>query len=86
MTTRRLDAKADLRREALRAARRDPEIRAMFSRRLVDEGFSARAAFRRARVSAFYPIRDEPDTLALLARSPRAASRPRCPSPARGAR
>ena len=60
-------SKADLRRAALaRRAALSPEIRAMFSRRLVAEGFWLARRFGAASVSVFYPIRDEPDTLALL--------------------
>src|SRR5271156_1931575 len=60
-------AKADLRRMALaRRAALPPEIRALFSRRLLVGGFSLARRFGAASVSVFYPIRDEPDTLALL--------------------
>src|SRR5277367_5179857 len=60
-------AKADLRRLALsRRAALPPEIRALFSRRLVAEGVALARRFGAASVSVFYPIRDEPDTLALL--------------------
>jgi 5-formyltetrahydrofolate cyclo-ligase len=60
-------SKTDLRRDALaRRAALAPEIRAMFSRRLVAEGLALARRFDAASVSVFYPIRDEPDTLALL--------------------
>jgi 5-formyltetrahydrofolate cyclo-ligase len=60
-------SKADLRRAALAGrAALAPEIRALFSHRLVAEGVALARRFDAASVSVFYPIRDEPDTLALL--------------------
>ncbi len=59
--------KAVLRREAL--ARREgigPAVRAAFSRRLAEEGLRLARLWRPRIVSAFHPMRDEPDTLALL--------------------
>jgi 5-formyltetrahydrofolate cyclo-ligase len=59
--------KTALRREAL--ARRKavaPGARAAFSRRLADEGSRLARLWRPRAVSAFHPLRDEPDTLALL--------------------
>ena len=61
------DTKAALRREAL--ARRSgvaPAVRASLSRRLADEGLRLARLWRPETVSAFHPLRDEPDTLALL--------------------
>jgi len=61
------EAKARLRNEAL-ARRRlvGPEIRAAFSARLAGEGVRLARRFEARIVSAFHPIRGEPDTLALL--------------------
>ena len=59
--------KADLRRAALaRRAALPPEARAAFSERLRREGADLCARHAPRIVSAFYPVRDEPDTLALL--------------------
>jgi 5-formyltetrahydrofolate cyclo-ligase len=61
------DPKTALRREAL--ARRGavaPGARAAFSRRLAREGLRLARLWRPRAVSAFHPLRDEPDTLALL--------------------
>jgi 5-formyltetrahydrofolate cyclo-ligase len=59
--------KAQLRREALaRRAALDPALRAAFSERLKTLGLDLAARHQARAVSAFYPIRGEPDTLALL--------------------
>jgi 5-formyltetrahydrofolate cyclo-ligase len=59
--------KADLRREALsRRAALPPGARAAFSKALQAQGVELAQRFAAASVSAFYPVRDEPDTLALL--------------------
>ncbi len=59
--------KAQLRRAALsRRAALPATVRAEFSARLTREGVALAARHGSAAVSAFYPIRDEPDTLALL--------------------
>jgi 5-formyltetrahydrofolate cyclo-ligase len=61
------DLKAVLRRDALaRRGRIDPEARAAFGRRLVEEGLRLAGLWRARIVSAFHPLRDEPDTLMLL--------------------
>lgn len=61
------DLKAVLRRDALaRRGRIDPEARAAFGRRLVEEGLRLVGLWRPEIVSAFHPLRDEPDTLILL--------------------
>ena len=59
--------KAALRREAL-ARRRAvaPAARAALGRRLADEGLRLARLWRAQIVSAFHPLRDEPDTLELL--------------------
>jgi 5-formyltetrahydrofolate cyclo-ligase len=62
------DLKSELRRAALgRRKALSPETRAAFTIRLVAEGLRLARLWRPAIVSAFYPVRDEPDTLALLA-------------------
>jgi len=61
------EAKPDLRRAALaRRAALPAAARAAFSQRLTAEGAALARRFRPRAVSAFYPVRDEPDTLALL--------------------
>jgi 5-formyltetrahydrofolate cyclo-ligase len=61
------DSKAALRRDALaRRASVDPSARAAFSLRLAEEGLSLARLWRPRIVSAFHPLRDEPDTLDLL--------------------
>jgi len=61
------DPKAYLRRSALARRRAlDPEIRGDFSARLVDEGLRLARLWQPRVVSVFYPIGEEPDTLALL--------------------
>jgi len=60
--------KADLRRAALaRRAALPPEARAAFSVMLKARGVALAIRHEARAVSAFYPIRDEPDALALLA-------------------
>jgi 5-formyltetrahydrofolate cyclo-ligase len=61
------DPKAALRRAAL--ARRSglaPGVRAALSRRLAEEGLRLARLWDPRAVSAFHPLRDEPDTLELL--------------------
>lgn len=59
--------KNSLRREALaRRGEVEPHIRAQFSARLARFGLEMAQRLHAAAVSAYYPIRDEPDTLALL--------------------
>ena len=59
--------KARLRQDALaRRAALDPALRAAFSGRLTTQGMALAARHEARAVSAFHPIRDEPDTLALL--------------------
>ena len=60
-------SKAVLRRSAL--ARRslvEPSVRAAFSARVAAEGLRLALHLRPRAISAFHPVRDEPDTLALL--------------------
>jgi 5-formyltetrahydrofolate cyclo-ligase len=62
------DAKNEFRRAALaRRAALPAQARAAFSKKLVAEGAELALRFKPRAVSAFYPVRDEPDTLALLA-------------------
>ena len=59
--------KAQLRNAALaRRAALPAQSRALFSHRLIAEGLALVRRLAPASVSAFYPIRDEPDMLALL--------------------
>jgi 5-formyltetrahydrofolate cyclo-ligase len=59
--------KAALRREALvRRKAVPPDVRAGLSRRLAAEGLRLAGLWRPEIVSAFHPLRDEPDTLELL--------------------
>lgn len=59
--------KSELRRAALaRRAALSADARAAFSARLTREGAALARRLRPRAVSAFYPVRDEPDTLALL--------------------
>jgi 5-formyltetrahydrofolate cyclo-ligase len=59
--------KAEMRAAALaRRAALAPSLRVAFSQRLLREGLALARRFRPKAVSAFYPVRDEPDTLALL--------------------
>jgi 5-formyltetrahydrofolate cyclo-ligase len=61
------DPKAYLRDSALSRRRAlDPKTRQAFSARLADEGLRRARLWNPSVVSAFYPIRDEPDTLALF--------------------
>jgi 5-formyltetrahydrofolate cyclo-ligase len=61
------DPKAALRREALARRRAlGPDARAVLTRRLIDEGLRLAEAWAPSVVSAFHPIREEPDALALL--------------------
>ena len=67
MTSTGADSKPILRQRAL--ARRKalpPEARARFTDRLAQEGLSLARLWRPSVVSAFHPIRDEPDSLRLL--------------------
>jgi 5-formyltetrahydrofolate cyclo-ligase len=68
LSSTRADPKSVLRRAAL-ARRRDlaPSVRAVLTERLVREGLRLARLWRSAAVSAFHPIRDEPDALELLA-------------------
>ena len=68
MTTTNADFKSVLRLDAL--ARREalsPDVRTAFTRRLVDEGLRLALLWQARIVSAFHPIRDEPDTIVLIA-------------------
>jgi 5-formyltetrahydrofolate cyclo-ligase len=67
LTSTNADPKTALRREALalRGAV-GAEARAGLSLRLVDEGLRLARRWRPGSVSAFHPLRDEPDTLPLL--------------------
>lgn len=68
MTSADANPKAALRRQALeRRKQLAPQTRALLTHRLVQEGVRLAAAWSPAIVSAFHPIREEPDTLALLA-------------------
>jgi 5-formyltetrahydrofolate cyclo-ligase len=67
LTSTNADPKAVLRRDALaRRCRVEPVARAAFSRRLAEEGLRLARLWRPQTVSAFHPLRDEPDTLLLL--------------------
>ena len=67
MTSTNADPKTALRREALaRRAALEPAARAALSRRLAEEGLRLARLWRPRIVSAFHPLRDEPDTLPLL--------------------
>jgi 5-formyltetrahydrofolate cyclo-ligase len=67
LTSSKTDPKALLRSDALaRRGKIEPAARAAFSRRLADEGLRLARFWRPEIVSAFYPLRDEPDTLLLL--------------------
>jgi 5-formyltetrahydrofolate cyclo-ligase len=68
LTSTNADPKAVLRRDALaRRERIEPAVRAAFSRRLAEEGLRLAQLWRPRVVSAFHPLRDEPDTLELFA-------------------
>jgi 5-formyltetrahydrofolate cyclo-ligase len=67
LTSTNADPKAVLRRDALaRRGRIEPAVRAAFSRRLAEEGLRLAQLWHPRIVSAFHPLRDEPDTLLLL--------------------
>jgi 5-formyltetrahydrofolate cyclo-ligase len=67
LTSTNADSKATLRRDALVRRRAiEPAARAAFSRRLAEEGLRLARQWRPRIVSAFHPLRDEPDTLPLL--------------------
>ncbi len=67
MTSTDTELKAELRRSALARRRAvSPEVRAKLSERLVCEGMRFAGMWKPAVVSAFHPIRQEPDALALL--------------------
>lgn len=60
-------AKAALRSSAIgRRAQASPQLRSALASRLATEGLKLAATWRPRVISAFYPIRDEPDTLPLL--------------------
>ncbi len=62
-------SKAELRRAALaRRAALPPSAKARFSERLAREGMALATQHAPRIVSAFHPVRDEPDALALLAK------------------
>jgi 5-formyltetrahydrofolate cyclo-ligase len=62
------DLKAELRRSALARRRTvSPEVRTQLTARLIGEGLRLAGLWEPAVVSAFHPIREEPDALALLA-------------------
>jgi 5-formyltetrahydrofolate cyclo-ligase len=68
LTSNKADPKALLRSDALaRRGKIEPAARAAFSRRLAEEGLRLARLSRPRIVSVFYPLRDEPDTLLLLA-------------------
>jgi 5-formyltetrahydrofolate cyclo-ligase len=67
LTTTNADPKAILRRDALvRREAIESAVRAAFSRRLAEEGLRLARLWHPEIVSAFHPLRDEPDTLPLL--------------------
>ena len=67
LTATAADAKAALRREALLKRKALPlATRDRLTARLVDEGLSLARLWRPSVVSAFHPLREEPDALALL--------------------
>jgi 5-formyltetrahydrofolate cyclo-ligase len=67
LTSTNADPKAALRRDALvRRERLEPSVRAAFSDRLADEGLRLARLWRPQFISAFHPLREEPDTLPLL--------------------
>jgi 5-formyltetrahydrofolate cyclo-ligase len=67
LTSINADAKAIFRREALaRRGRIEPAARAAFGRRLAGEGLRLARLWRPRIISAFHPLRDEPDALLLL--------------------
>jgi 5-formyltetrahydrofolate cyclo-ligase len=67
LTSTNADPKAVLRLDALaRRGRIESAARAAFSRRLAEQGLRLAWLWRPRIVSAFHPLRDEPDTLLLL--------------------
>jgi 5-formyltetrahydrofolate cyclo-ligase len=67
LTLTNADPKTALRREALALRRAAASgVRVAFSRRLAEEGSRLARLWRPRVVSAFHPLRDEPDTLELL--------------------
>ncbi len=67
MTLTNADPKRALRREALALRRAVAAgVRAAFNRRLAEEGLRLARLWRPRVVSAFHPLRDEPDALELL--------------------
>jgi 5-formyltetrahydrofolate cyclo-ligase len=67
LTSSTLDFKAELRRAALvRRKGVGPSVRLRLSERLVHEGLRLARLWEPATISAFHPIREEPDILALL--------------------
>jgi len=61
------DPKALLRRQTLARRRElDADVRSRLAERLTQEGLRLARRWRSAAVSAFHPIREEPDTLPLL--------------------
>lgn len=67
MTSASIDLKAQLRNEALARRKNLPaQARARLSRRLASEGARLARLRNASVVSVFHPIREEPDTLALL--------------------
>ena len=68
MTSTDADPKAALRSEALARRRAlGPDLRAAFGGRIAEVGLRLARERRPRVVSAYYPIRDEPDTLPLVA-------------------
>ena len=68
MTIAALASKETLRREALRRrGELTPDLQKRFSARLAEQGLAIARRVGARTVSAFMPIRDEPDTLPLLA-------------------
>jgi 5-formyltetrahydrofolate cyclo-ligase len=68
LTSNKADPKALLRSAALaRRGQIEPAARVAFSCRLADEGLRLARVWGPRIVSVFYPLRDEPDTLLLLA-------------------
>lgn len=67
LTSTNADPKRALRRAALvRRGAIEPHARAAFARRLAEEGLRLTRLWRPRIVSAFHPLRDEPDTAPLL--------------------
>jgi 5-formyltetrahydrofolate cyclo-ligase len=67
LTSTTADLKAALRRDALaRRVALEPAVRAALAHRLAEEGLRLARLWRPRTVSAFHPLRDEPDTLPLV--------------------